>query len=600
MYFIISYLSFCVLIFCFGAIFSVFNHTKKETTVVELLINSSFGLIAVLPLLYLFNYFLPLKFFFNQFFTFGFLLLGISQLFLFKKIKFKKFDLFLLVIAVLSVVYFYPDAIWQNKKVNFGNNLDFFSHQQQIVFIDNYAQSTDPQKVPILLEQAQTRLSANYRYPAGAHYLLDFFANFEKLFHPVYLSASMHKFFYIYSLILCFCYIEKFSVRHKKLLALFVFYIFSHPLLQSIQSWDFVAQNVSIFLVISILFRFYYKKFDLLYLLLNLGLFFVYQYLLILVFVLNVFGVIQTLKNGKRSFTLILVLLYTFTAIYYYPNFTNVYEEWLPGGWENALSTQEIVGAKRFSLDISNVTSEGESILVSTSYLEQSTRCFTLVLLLILFIVSSIQRDRKKSFLELLNSPLFFICVNLLIFSTMSFFLYSYHSYKIITTLIFSLIVVFIDVITHLNIKYSKYLLVVLICGLSAYSMLNVIVSFPYHYNWYRVSNSQLIDDPHMRLVLNETDKEPIVLIHRNLAFINMIVILKYDRQIYTNTAYFSTLGEVLKNPDDVSNLCNWVLYDHNKVTTALVEQGACEGTKRMDNFTFHNILNAPLEVKKI
>jgi len=505
--------------------------TKEKLTLETVFINSAYAISMLLPILFIFSLFFPLKYLLNPTFYFTIFVFSIFET-IKTRPKITLYSLLGISLYFLMTAFIFQIDVLFKTKISFGWNEDFFFHERIIRIINNYGQffkGTYPQGYIDTVGKMLTRI----HYPIGSHIISNLFNNFDTIFHNVIAAASNIKILYSYSMLI-FIFLMKKNKSTSWFIFFIAFGIYLFPLMQSMVANDFIGQYPSFFLITLLTWQFLKNTFDFNFIFILFSLLITY-YFMIIPFI-PAFIILGIFLIMKKKFTylsfLAIIVLYMF--YYYLPLATHIENDIVPGGLINKFSWLEVAGVK---LIYSGITSYNRLRYIFIP---------SLIVLLVFMVISECYKYliQKDIFKKIKNNPYsltFIPAISLILISY--YFLKPYLFYKLLPTvyIIGGFLIIF---------RFSKLssILKILFIGVWVSVMvLNIYHTRLYYYNPTRSSNSQFPNTESFNIV-DKLINNRSVIINDNIYFNNLLSLKHNDTNIYTNSAYSDFLPELLVN----------------------------------------------------
>ncbi len=592
MFYLVSFFIFTVLILFLGSIsfcgYSLIVRKKIEkASINDIILFSSVGWIAVLLLIYPLSYFVSLNTILTTEFYIVLSILGAICLIYLKPIITKQIWLHLLI--YVSMFFFICFAeISNNTIISFGGNGDYHNHERIARYINDFSLSERPSNLNDHFFGTLRRVTENYRYPLGAHYLLIFLHGFEDVMLTQPHFVSIHKFFFTYALLLALTLATQFLPKIKWSW-LPIIACFSYPLLHVIVGMDSISQEISLFLVMLLLFL---PSFDTKLILLPLLVFItglVYYYSLVLLAPFLIYYAYRLFKR-KSWLTLQQLIFVTILLLgFYYPNITSIEKEVAIYGQNKYTLT-----AQRISQIIGAIPNDFNPAYLDSVYWEKiindnSWKVIPTLLLFITLFGVLVKNSMNKEYRQK-HQAIYLLTLTQLIIITGTFFLtWRYFSHKFLSFGSISFLWVGLQLVSQDN-KVSEKIFRV---ALMILTIIFLTTSWSENYNWLRISNGKLSKSDSYQWIVSHVDSS--VLIHRNIHFASLIVDETLHKKIYTHAVYSNNFDLVLPFGEDYHSICNFSHINRNLVSRVFVERGACLNEKLIENWDYHNQFNSKI-----
>ena len=579
MNYILSASFYLILFYALGILFP--SRHKARPTIEDIFIQSTYSLTILITVLFLINFFFPLKYLLNPFF-YSFIFLSSVILTIKLKPKITLYGLMGIFFYYLTILFIFQVDVIFKTKVSFGWNEDFFFHERIIRIVNNYSQFYQGLYPQGYINTVGKTLNFIH-YPIGSHILSNLFNNFDSIFHPVIAATSNAKIFYSYSLL-----VFLFLIKRKKIVGWLIIFIgvgiYLFPLMQSMVANDFIAQFSSFFLITILIWKFLQKEFDLIFLFIIFALFITY-YFMVISFI-PAFVILGTFLLSRKRFSYLTILagITLFMFYYYLPLAKHVENDIVPGGLINKFSWLEVSGIK---LIYSGITANNR------------LRYFFIPLLILSLITISLTRIyedyRKKNLIKKIKENLYIFTFFPVIITTIIsyYFLKPYLFYKLLPSIY--IMTGFLIVLEFK--KLSKILKILFVFSWVSVIILNIYHTRLYYYNPIRTTNSQFPNTEQFKTV-DKLISGKSVIISDNIYFNNLLSLKHNDINIYTNSAYSDFIPELLVNYVDKDSEYYLPDYPINKLDNIFIPKDLdMSTTPPLSSFLFNRIIKDNLVI---
>lgn len=567
----------------------LFRQTIAQSTFDTVYLYSAAGLTGVVILGLLANTIVGLGLVFSYAFYAVIFAGSVAALWLFRPKLTSEFVMsFLLMLLLFGFIS--PVELRRNATVSFGANGDYHNHEKETRLINATSTSVDKESLGTHYQLIHRRVGAGYRYPPGAHYLLIFGRNFVNFFVAFPHFTPLHKYFFVYSMLLALILVrKKYPTIQFGWLA--VVLCFSFPLLHVMVGMDFVSQEVSLWLIMLLIFL---PVIDqqlkwLPWIIFTLGIVYYHSLLLMTPYLfLYLFRLVR--RKSWRTLGLLLAVA-AFILLYFAPNMMDISREYghvlTRGFWVKNLEGSHILGLLPYQMN--NAYNNPNLLALVTQQLRPQLTIALLLALCVGLITHIITRQHNHGkriwIMVLLGFELLFILIGIN-------FGWQYISFKVSSMASIILLPVIVMILDQKKLLMQ----VVMIVTIFYLAHLYLQLSWYENNNWLRESNSSLYYSPNFQMIVKDLDRTAVI--HRNVYFMSLLADEALYEQFYTNEINNNTLINIIPS-GSMRDICTLTSINKEKVTSVYVEEGACTNGVYLENWQFSNAFNGKIELYK-